>query len=153
MEVRLIDLLSTGNGTFPADHLQLLCAERSLTLAKTGARVPQFHSSTFGALHPLVLFVMGWEKAIPHVPVRVMQTTNRLSVRGLLNVSLSFSLLHCQYLNASDHLVEALALDGQLTIVPLGNPILYTTSLGKVRDLRPVLIGICTRTEGTAGTM
>lgn len=96
---------------------------------------------------------MGWEKATPHVPVQVMQTTNQLSVRGLLNVSLSSFLLHSQYLNASDHLVEALALDGQLTIVPLGNPILYTASLCKVRDLRPVLVGIGTRTEGTTGTM
>ena len=96
---------------------------------------------------------MDWEKVIPHVPVQVMQKTSQLSVRGLLNVSLSFFLLHCQYLNASDHLVDALALDGQLTIVPLGNPILYTTPLCKVRDLGPVLVGIGTRTEGTAGTM
>ena len=96
---------------------------------------------------------MGWEKAIPHVSVQVMQTTNQLSVRGLLNVSLSSFLVPCQYLNTRDHLVEALALGGQRTIVPLGNPILYTASLCKIRDLRPVLVGIGTRTEGTTGTM
>ena len=39
VEVRLINLLSTGRGTFPADHLQLFCHERSLALAKAGARV------------------------------------------------------------------------------------------------------------------
>lgn len=39
VEVRMIDLLSTGSGTFLADHLRLLCVERSLALAMTGARV------------------------------------------------------------------------------------------------------------------
>ena len=96
---------------------------------------------------------MDLEEAVLHVPVQVMQTTNQLFVRGLLNVALSSFLFHCQYLNASDHLVEGPALEGQLTIVSLGNPILDATSLCKVRDLGPVLVGIGTRTEGTAGTM
>lgn len=39
VEVRLINLLSTGCGTFLADHLQPLCVERGLALAMTGARV------------------------------------------------------------------------------------------------------------------
>ena len=39
VEVRLKDLLSTGSGTFLADHLQPFRLERSLALAMTGDRV------------------------------------------------------------------------------------------------------------------
>ena len=40
----------------------------------------------------------------------------------------------------------------RLTVISLRNPVLYTSPLGKIGDLRPILIRICMLAEGTAGT-
>ena len=43
--------------------------------------------------------------------------------------------------------------DGRPTTTNLGNPVLYSSSLGEVGDLGPVLIGVCGRTERRAAGM
>lgn len=42
---------------------------------------------------------------------------------------------------------------GLLTVVALGNAVLDTAPFSKIRDLSPVLIGICMGTEGAAGRL
>ena len=143
--------------TFGECTVARTCPGRRKAIRTVGGPLPEYDSggpdcylSAAVALRAMVMSRVPkflFERA-PRVSVLARPSWNQPVFRDPLTASLTSCLRDSVRMN--DRYARSYRLR---TVVSLRNPVLYPTSLSKIGNLRPVLVGVRTSTEGTTCTV